>query len=63
MLLFLIIKTNFRSQNKSHKRQKISLKVVLKRLSDISVVCSHYCLMIQDNVSCMLVAVELWTKF
>jgi hypothetical protein len=58
MLLFLNVKMNFKSQNKSHKRQKMPL-----RLSDISVVYSHYCLMVQDHVSCMLVDVELWAEF
>jgi hypothetical protein len=58
MLLFLNIKTNFESQNKSHESQKMSLSGV-GRLCDISVVYSHCCLIVQDHVSCMLVAVEL----
>jgi hypothetical protein len=36
---------------------------MLERLGDISAVYSHCCLMVQDNVSCMFVVVELWTEF
>jgi hypothetical protein len=32
MLLFLIIKMNFRSQNKSHRRQKMSLRSGLEKI-------------------------------
>jgi hypothetical protein len=32
MLLFLIIKMNFRSQNKSHRRQKMSLRSDLEKI-------------------------------
>jgi hypothetical protein len=37
--------------------------VVLERLSDISVVCSQCCLMVQDHVTCMFMLVELWNVF
>jgi hypothetical protein len=37
--------------------------VILERLGDISAVCSHCGLMIQDHVTYMLVVVELWTEF
>jgi hypothetical protein len=36
--------------------------VVLERLGDISEVCSHCCLMVQDHVTCMFVVVEVWTE-
>jgi hypothetical protein len=36
---------------------------MLERLGDISTTYSHYCLMVQDHVTCMIVVVELWTKF
>jgi hypothetical protein len=37
--------------------------MMLERLGDISAVCSHYCLMVQDHMSFMFMTVELWTKF
>jgi hypothetical protein len=37
-------------------------QVVLEILDDISVICSHCCLMVQVHVTCMFVAVEVWTK-
>jgi hypothetical protein len=37
--------------------------VVLERLGDISAVCSHYYLIVQDNVICNFVVVEVWTEF
>jgi hypothetical protein len=63
MLLFLIIKTNFGSQNKSHRSQKMLLRSGLERLDDISAVCSHCGLMVQHHVTCMSVVVELWTEY
>jgi hypothetical protein len=32
-------------------------------MGEISAVCSHYGLMVQDHVTCMFVVVELWTEF
>jgi hypothetical protein len=63
MLLFLNIKMSFRSQNKSHKRQKISLTSGVGKTGHISAVCSHCYLMVPDHVIHMFVDVELWTKF
>jgi hypothetical protein len=63
ILLFLIIKMNFESQNKFHKRHKMSLRSGVERLDDISAFCSHCCLMVQDHVTCMFMVIELWTEF
>jgi hypothetical protein len=36
---------------------------MLEKLTDISAVYSHCCLMVQDHVTCMIVIVKLWTEF
>jgi hypothetical protein len=32
-------------------------------LDDISTICSHCCLIVQDHVICNFVVVEVWTEF
>jgi hypothetical protein len=36
---------------------------MLKKLGDISVVCSHFCLIVQDHVTCLFMTVEVWSEF
>jgi hypothetical protein len=45
-------------------RQNMLRTVDLKRLGDISLICSYYCFMLPNHVICMFKAVELlWTEF
>jgi hypothetical protein len=46
-----------------HITEKGRTCLVLERLDDISAVCSHCGIMVQDYVTCMFMVVELWTEF
>jgi hypothetical protein len=41
----------------------MSLTSGVGRLGDISTICSHCCLIVHDHMTCLLVVVEVWTKF
>jgi hypothetical protein len=63
MLLFLNIRTKIKGRTCRTEFRTCHKQVVLERLCDISVLCSHCCLMVQIHVTCMFMVVEVRTKF